>query len=861
MTTKRSQDKIKSRLTQMTSPSCRDCPLDKAVMRHPKLPATGATRPAFYFLGKANGKTEDEEGEQFLGEPGRMVRFRIPSQWSNKIRWNNTINCLPAGDEEPSAQELMCCRSRVIADIEKSRPAIVVGFGEVPLNWVLGTEKKGGQRKIAPWRGRKMPVKIGKHVCWFYPIDHPEDFLNRRRSNSYDARMRTFENDLRRIFSDYAVGLPTAEVETDFLEGIRTVEDYTRQGFGEVLLWLRKMAKLKNSTIDIETNELRPYNETSRILSVAIGTYEETVAFPLEHSQARWSKSQLRQIYSSLEEYLMSPGTKCAHFSKFEITWLIKQFGHKIAHDVVWEDTAAMAHVLDERKGKSLEALTEIYFGFNVKKLSPIDASNLDATDLSSVLPYNALDTKWTDALRRILKAEIEERGLTEVYRTVNQVTPSFAMMQDRGVHRNLPVIDQFSRELIERKESVLSSIAQDPDVKRFVPTNKDRFKPTSNPDLQHFFRDFLKVPHPNQGRRDFKYSLTEDILEKFDHPVAKMILDMRTTSGNLSKYVVPLLSSPSDVFPDGGRYVKGDGLAHADFNQLITSTGRPACEDPPLQQWPKREHREIRRVICAPPGHDMVSVDFGQLEARIIATLSRDPVLCEEIFEKYDIHGDWTDRLGTTFDRRQLKDRSSRKHLRDSTKVMWTFPLFYGSTLESVAHNLSTVFKKDIHPSTLETHYQAFWDKYRVVLDWQEKLESFYWKHGYVETAFGFRRHEPLSKNELINSPVQGTAGQLVMLPQVKLSKASYTEDKPQYQPVINMHDDLTFYLPHASLENDIERIARDMCCFDLGFLVVPLSVEVSLGPNWADQQEIGTFYSTDFGWKPPIQNATSVR
>ena len=138
-------------------------------------------------------------------------------------------------------------------------------------------------------------------------------------------------------------------------------------------------------------------------------------------------------------------------------------------------------------------------------------------------------------------------------------------------------------------------------------------------------------------------------------------------------------------------------------------------------------------------------------------------------------------------------------------------------------------------------------------MLAWQEELEAFYWKHGYVETAFGFRRHEPLSKNELINAPVQGTAAQLVMDAQARLSTAAYAQDKPQYQAVINMHDDLTPYLPRESLEEDIEFIAHEMCIFDRDFVTLPLSIEVSIGENWADQQEIGTFYSTDFGWSAP--------
>ena len=124
----------------------------------------------------------------------------------------------------------------------------------------------------------------------------------------------------------------------------------------------------------------------------------------------------------------------------------------------------------------------------------------------------------------------------------------------------------------------------------------------------------------------------------------------------------------------------------------------------------------------------------------------------------------------------------------------------------------------------------------------------SSYWAAGYVETATGQRRHEPMNRNEIINHPIQGTAGHLVIDAQARISEFAYAADLPELQPIMNIHDDLSFYLPEDEAEELIEVIAEKMCCCPFDFLTVPLSVEVSIGRNWADKEEIATFYSTDF-------------
>jgi DNA polymerase I-like protein with 3'-5' exonuclease and polymerase domains len=122
------------------------------------------------------------------------------------------------------------------------------------------------------------------------------------------------------------------------------------------------------------------------------------------------------------------------------------------------------------------------------------------------------------------------------------------------------------------------------------------------------------------------------------------------------------------------------------------------------------------------------------------------------------------------------------------------------------------------------------------------------YWKHGWVETLEGQRRHEPMNRNEIINHPIQGTAGRMVIDAQTRLSRIAYEQDYQTVQPIMNIHDDLSFYLLAKKAEADIEFIAREMILTPFDFGGVPLSVEVSAGDNWCDKEEIATFTTKDF-------------
>lgn len=851
----REAGKADARRTTKTIPinsanlSCRQCPLDAAPLKHPKMKPTGAAEPIFYSLGEAGGKTEDEKGEQFVGDSGELIRDRIPSKWEKFIRWNNTIRCRPTTPEgknrNPAPLELACCRKLQEEDIAATKPKVILAFGGVALQWLMGGAE---EPSILQWRGKRLPVKIRDHTCWVYPLLHPAAILHWRSMDNWElkqkaeAHLLAFEHDLKRVFADYERGLPEPYVAepAEYKTGIEV-----QTAFGEIgLLWLetklQEFAALPDMAIDIETNGLRPYSKGAKILSCSIGTFDKSFAFAIDHRESKWTEPERFRVFELLYNFLLHSGRKWAHALKFEQEWFNFFFDASVLYETQWGDTLAQAHVIDERRGKALDELTLQYFGFRLKEVSDLDRTQLDSYPFADVLMYNSLDAKWTDALRIEQTEVIGQSGVQAAYENLLRMTPSLVLMQAKGVVRNVPQIVLMSNDLEIQENRIKLQILSNKDVEKFRAVSPN-FSPTSTTQLLRFFGEFLKVPNLR--------NVDEAALLKVSHPVAKWVIELRSVAKRRSTYITNLL--------DGGKYVFPDGLIHANFSHLAevqsdkkdvggTVTGRPSSSDPNMQNFPRRENKEVRRVVGAPPGHKLVSFDLGQIESRVVAMLSKDKTLIAETVRGDDIHGVWADKIGAKFVPKKLKE--DRKWVRDTIKNLWTFPNFFGSVVEAIAADLSHRLEVMISGRVLRPFADEFWDKYPGVLKWQDELVALARKQGYVETATGFRRHIPMTRNELINMPVQGTAAHISLDAQVRLSYKAYKEDRPTLQPVLNVHDDLEFYLLTATLEQDIEDIAKEMCCSPYNFVTVPLAVEVSMGDNWADKETIATFTTKDF-------------
>lgn len=240
-------------------------------------------------------------------------------------------------------------------------------------------------------------------------------------------------------------------------------------------------------------------------------------------------------------------------------------------------------------------------------------------------------------------------------------------------------------------------------------------------------------------------------------------------------------------------------------------------------------------------------SIDYAGIEARMCACASQDPYLINAYWTDYDIHTFWSKRVLkhepdniTKFpcESCDAKDPKAFKLYRNFAKNKLVFPWMFGSSVMSVKSDMR------IKEETAYALSKEYWGYFGRTKEWQREMQGFYNEHGYVESLFGFRRAGVLSWNQLINMPIQGTAGELVLRAGNRLRKYGH-----QYS--LNVHDDLSFMLELRGrrAERDIAEIAEIMVEIKWPWLVVPLDVEVEWGPNWSDLEKYKTFSSRDFG------------
>lgn len=825
---------------------CKACPLNAF---DGKLEPTGVANPLVYILGEGAGANEIEEREQFVGQSGQLLRSYIPRKYkAGKLRFNNTVRSRPPHNATPDQIMIECCRPSVTRDIEQSKPKAIFGFGNVPLEWV-----SGGFSGITQWRGRKMPVKVGSHTCWYYPMFHPAYLLRNRRQGRPGIEEHIFGLDMQRAFEEVE-SLPTPVVHnpqdvtrnTELITGSNP-SDVRR--VREALGWAQAQPVIG---FDYETNGIRPYNSDKVLLSAAVATGERAVAFALRHPEAAWTEAQLEEVEALWAEFLSTPGAvKVAHHLAFELEWTLKFFGEKPLRQSHWADTMAQAATIDERTGQkrggagpmSLEFLVQQYYGFNLKALFGVDRGNLINTPLETVLAYNAPDARYAALLYEQQAKVIRARGVQEPYELMMRSIPSVVFMQARGLPVNQKEVQRLRKKYDKEYERVEGELQDLDVVKQFERQKGEEFKPLSNPNVLYVLKDVMKrreILVEDKYTKKLKYSADEKVLEQINHPFARKLVQLRKINKQRSTYILPLLKG------EPGTLVYEDGLIHGQFNTVFAESGRLSAQDPNLQNYPKRDTtaKEVRKPVEAWVNSRMASIDYGQIEARVIGMFTKDERFCKSLWERYDVHQEWAERLARAYPARiggkkNLTDKTTMKAFRTDVKNQWTFPLFFGARMESAAGYLH------IPIDVIKPLYNEFWRQFAGVKVWQEKQLEFYQEHGYVECLTGKRRHGPLTTNQILNSPVQGTAAALVI---EAMSRLTETGD-PVLQPEIQIHDDLTFArIPESRVDETVEKILDVMLKPVFSWINVPITAEVSLGSNWLEMEDAGTFSSDEW-------------
>lgn len=855
---------------------CKACPLAKA---GPEVLEDFGRRTDVFFLGEAPGLTEVREGVPFVGKPGKLLRSMIPSELEDRCGYGNTVRHVPKDPDgnvrQPEWVEMESCRGYVTAAIEKAAPRLIVGLGIPPLKWVLNTADMVGMR------GRFFAVKIGQHECWFMPTYDPEFIIKIAKDERRPLNGRMggcFQKDMDLVWEalERDIEPPTILTPAGVKKGIVCYQGQrAKPEVDELLADLEKVLDTDGYAIDLETWPLRPYRDDSKILTCAISYWlddgkQYTFSFPIDHPKAEWTKDERKQILKALKKVVAARHLKkIAHNVPFETEWFIHYFGIDIVDHDGWEDTIVQSYLIDARKGvahsekdenasqyQRLGFLTKMHYGLDIKTVFKVDRKDMRKSPLAETLIYNGADSKVTLRLLDDQNAILKRMGLRSVYKMAKPRQTAVAIMQHLGVPVDQKTLKKIENKLSTEIATIKTEVMDMKVVKQYVADHKVPINLDSTPQLLEIFKDYLKRPEVKvlvKGTKDqYRYSIDKAVLEKIPHPLAGKIITYRNRVKMKSTYV------DGHILPTG-QIVFPDGLLHTSFNTTYTTTSRLSSDEPNMQNFPKHRDGWIREQVEAPDGWVILSVDYGQLEWCTACMYCKDKAMVEATWkgEAYDVHREWALKIAKLWphllqffrDKGEDADKAL-KSARSLVKNKMVFPVLYGAAEMSVAGYFLPAIGEAMPDDVTAKIFGEFWETFPMLKEWRDDYTSSYYKTGYGETLTGRRRYYPMTQAELLNSPIQSLAADIVNDAMDRVSKHAIKIDDMRMHPRMQIHDDLTFIMPDkdAYLADAISYLTRETLALPYDFINVPMSVEFSIAKKWNKLEPVGKFWSENY-------------
>jgi len=422
-----------------------------------------------------------------------------------------------------------------------------------------------------------------------------------------------------------------------------------------------------------------------------------------------------------------------------------------------------------------------------------------------------------TGRLTAVFREEVRQADLTKLYEEIDlPLVPVLARMEQAGVKIDTNALAQMSTELereIAIKEKAIHEIAGTP------------FNVGSPRQLGDVLFNRLNLAKPVKYGKGRVISTAVDVLETLaeDHPIARMVLDYRQLTKLKSTYV--------DTLP--ALISRSSGRLHTTFGQTGTATGRLSSANPNLQNIPIRTElgRAIRAAFIAEPGHVLLTADYSQIELRLLAHFSRDPLLVEAYRRGDDIH---TLTASQVFGVPPLM--VTPDHRRQAKVV--NFGIVYGLSPFGLSQNLG------IEPAEAKQFIANYFEQYKGVRTFIDKTLEEARRDLKVSTLFGRIRPIPdintknsnqrgFAERTAVNTPLQGTAADLIKLAMIRID-AAVRKRNLKSRMTLQVHDELVFEVPENEIET-IQSLVREQM-EKVHALAVPLLVEMGVGPNWRD-------------------------
>jgi DNA polymerase-1 len=487
-----------------------------------------------------------------------------------------------------------------------------------------------------------------------------------------------------------------------------------------------------------------------------------------------------------------------------------------------------LAHYLIEPEGRrSMDLLSAQYLGYEPVHIDELigkkgkNQGTMRDVDVEKVKEYAAEDADITLQLKQVFTPQLQEKEVQRVFDEVE--TPLVRVLTDmefEGVRVDEGFLHEYSRLLDEEARQAEKSVYEQAGVK---------FNLASPKQLGEVLFDKLQLDPSAKKTKTGQYQTGEDVLNKLavkGHKIVDDILAFRELTKLKSTYVDAL---PAMIHPRTGR-------VHTSYAQAVAVTGRLSSNNPNLQNIPIRtaRGREIRKAfVPRDKEHILLSADYSQIELRIVAAISGDPNMCEAFRLGKDIH------TATAAKVYGVAEADVTKEMRYKAKSV-NFGIIYGQGAFGLADNLgiSRTEAKEI----IDNYKREF----AGIQKYMDDTVNFAKENGYVQTVMGRKRWlrdinssnftvRGFAERNAINSPIQGTAADMIKLAMIRIHKAMQQE-KLRSKMILQVHDELVFDAHNSEVDTLKALILENMRAALPLPNNVPVEAEVGAGDNWLE-------------------------
>jgi DNA polymerase-1 len=481
-------------------------------------------------------------------------------------------------------------------------------------------------------------------------------------------------------------------------------------------------------------------------------------------------------------------------------------------------DTMIASYLLDPTKrSHSLEAIAQEYLGHQMITYKEVTekGQGFQKVDLQQAMQYSGEDADVTFLLAEMLMKKLEEEGLQDLFWEIElPLVEVLAEMELWGVKIDPGLLQEVSKELEARLWTL---------QKQVFDLVGEEFNINSTQQLGKILFEKLRLPVIKKTKTG--YSTDVGVLQELakEHELPRVVLEYRSLAKLRSTYVDAL---PKLINPATGR-------VHTSYNQTVTATGRLSSSDPNLQNIPIRteDGRRIREAFVPEDGWLMISADYSQIELRILAHLSGDTTLIESFQKDEDIHA------RTASEIFGLAPERITPQMRREAKVI-NFGIIYGMSPYGLANELG------VEPKVAAEYIDEYFRRYQGVKTYLDGILQEAKKNGYVTTLYNRRRYLPeinssnraarqFAERTAINTPIQGTAADLIKIAMNRIYRRIKNEDL-KTKLIMQVHDELVLEAPTIEAEKVEHMVQEEM--EGVIDMVIPLKVSVARGKNWGE-------------------------